>query len=108
LKIIFSGPILANVEKKVLAEKGLLTERKEINNGICGGKVTNWKRKIREEKESNGDIDTPLQGACKKRGLTGGLDAQSETPEKNSVTNQFIVENGSGLAKAVEQPCRPQ
>jgi hypothetical protein len=92
---------LADVEKKVLEEKGLSTERKETNNGICGGKVTNWKRKIREEKELNGNIDTPLQGARKKRDLIGGLDAQSETPEKNFVTNQFIVENGLGLAEVV-------
>ena len=107
-KIVFSGPMLADVEKKVLAKQGLSTERQEINNGICGGKVTNWKRKAREEKESNEDLETPLHGARKKRDIFGGQEILAETPENTFEKQQLTIDNGSGLAEAVEQPRRPQ
>ena len=58
-KIAFSGPVLAEVEKMLLVEQGLSTKRREINNGICGGTVTKWKRKAREEHEEMGELIAP-------------------------------------------------
>lgn len=67
-KSVFLGPVLVEVEKTLLVEQGLSTERREINNGICGGVVTKWKRKAREEHEALGESVAPGQKARKKTG----------------------------------------
>jgi hypothetical protein len=106
-KFNFSGPLLADVEKTMKAEKGLSTERNEIQNGICGGKVTSWKRKEREEQEEVGELTILAHEARKKRDRNGGKNITGENLENTPTKNLESIENGSGLAEAVEQPRRP-
>jgi hypothetical protein len=71
----FTGLILADVEKTMLAATGITKEKMEIAAGICGGIITKWKRKSSDEQEISGEISSPpIHGGWKrkKRFLTRG------------------------------------
>ncbi|KAE8099888.1 hypothetical protein FH972_017832 [Carpinus fangiana] len=39
-KATYTGPVMANVEKTMLASMGLKKERREIASGICGREIS--------------------------------------------------------------------
>lgn len=100
----FTGPNLADVEKTMLVNRVFTKERKEIASGICGGTVTSWKRKEREDNEVEGNsIQTPGKGARKRREVCGKGNSEEEASGL-LLEDHSTVLNSSGMAVAVEQP----
>jgi hypothetical protein len=90
----------------MLVAKGITKEKMEIVARICGGTITKWKRKLRDEQELPEKFSSPpIQGGWKRRGICekGSLDGEG-TPFNSLFDNQ----NRSGMAEASEQPRRPQ
>jgi hypothetical protein len=84
----YSSPLLSNVAKTIKAIQDAKGPEKALSL---------WKRKLSE--------DAPRQENKKRRGSNS---AKKRGANERKLSDKCGLLNGSGVAKAVKQPCRPQ